>query len=156
MNALKHRWKENILTIFKQKYQDTKIAFEAIQGNDGNKFFYDKLDDKKYLMGDVIFEVNKEYYTFEFFTDPSKEYRFSPNLKEFWEYEFPNGKRTKRQTNWPNIWKNSKIYIDKYNGSYNKFFLIAKHVNHNGSGNGIYAVGIDFVEEFISKFVLNQ
>ncbi len=153
MKETKKKWIEKINNIFIDLKINPKIIF--ISSDETNRYYFDKKDSSKFIMADCIFKINSKLISIQMMVNPNKEYRFSPDLKHFWEYDYPNGSKTKRDVNWPSIWNFTKKYWDIYNNNYNLFILLAYHANFKGSKNGIYAIEIDYINDFFKNFNFN-
>ena len=100
-------------------------------------------------MGDVIFKTEDGWFIFQMLTNSKYEYRFSIKNKFFWEINRETGERNKRDTNWIGIFKTSKSFLDKFNGKYNKFHLMADYIDFEGSGKGIYGVTLNSLTQLL-------
>jgi len=154
MNEIKKKWLNKLNALFLDLKLNPKIIF--IANDETNRYYFDENDSGKFIMADCIFEIKSKLVSIQMMSNPNKEYRFSPDLKYFWEYDFFDKKRTKKDTNWPTIWKFTKKHLDNYNNKYNIFILLAFHADFRGSKNGIYAIEIEYIDDFLRNFNFNK
>ncbi|AUB32011.1 hypothetical protein [Spiroplasma floricola] len=149
MNKKKRKWINEVFNMISKKLTDAKIIFQSSE--ESNKFYFGE-DNNNFLIWDLIIETSKGWFIFKMLTNNKYEYRFSIKNKYFYKLDlqfFDSKENKKMNFNWVEFFKLSKQNLDKNNGMYNKFLLLADYINFEASEKGIYGVTLNSFQNLL-------
>ncbi|ATZ17233.1 hypothetical protein ELUMI_v1c05090 [Williamsoniiplasma luminosum] len=146
-NLTKQKWIEEIENLLKRYFLKVNKVFQSNDSEGGNKYYY---YNEKYLLAHVIFDCEGTLFVFNIFTNNKYEYRFFIKNKFFWQIDRKTGIRSKKATNWVEIYQNNKYHLDNHTNKYNMFFIASEYIDFEGAGHGMYGVNLLSLNQLLS------
>ncbi|ATX71192.1 hypothetical protein [Spiroplasma clarkii] len=150
---VKIEWKDKIIELCKKKFKNLNELFTS--SDESNKFYYDE-QNQKYLICDLVLNTELGWFIFQIFTNNKYKHRVSSKNKFFYKTDTSTNVKEKSKTNWIEIFKISKINVDKFNKKFNVFILMAEQVDFRGASKGIYGATLGSLEPLLDKITAKR